>query len=107
VAPVNWLETAQQIITVSQRLDAALRELERDRAERQTFQKEVLDRLLDIDRRIEALGERVTRLETYREADRAAAAAELERFKLQVERARIEFAPLLRPAPSKPGEADH
>jgi hypothetical protein len=93
MAPMNWLETAQHLITASQRVDAALQELERDRAERHAFQQEMLGRFGMIDDRLNGFGDRIARLEAFREADRAAAGAELERFKLQVERARLELAP--------------
>jgi len=97
MAAMNWLETAQNVVTVSQRVDTALRELDRDRTDRKAFQTEVLAQLRELDRRLDAFSDRITRLETFREADRAAAAAELERFKLQVERARLELAPFLTP----------
>ena len=79
-------ELTRSLITT----DTQLRQL---KEEHQKIEREVSQLGLDV----RDLRERVVRLETSREADRAQAAAEIARFKAEVERAELRLTRMLPP----------
>jgi primosomal protein N'' len=97
---MNILETLQKIAATTERLDMALAEIERERAERQRFEDATTARMERLEAQLSEMRERLARLETAREADRSQMAAELARFKAEVERAELRLTRLL-PAQSE------
>ncbi|MDQ3812465.1 MAG: hypothetical protein M3347_00785 [Armatimonadota bacterium] len=88
---MNILETLQHIATTTQRLDAAVAEIERERAERRRFEDAVIARLERLETHIIEIRERLASLEASRDADRSQIAAEIARFKAEVERAELKL----------------
>jgi primosomal protein N'' len=92
---MNILETLQRIAATTQRLDMALAEIDRQRAERQRFEDAVTSRMERLQAQLTEIRERLTRLEASREADRSQMAAELARFMTELERAELRLTRLL------------
>ena len=91
----NILQSLQKLVTLAQRLDAVIKEVQ----ELKTVTTLRIDRA---DGQIADLRERLARLEATREADRMQAQAELARFKAEVERAEMRLNRVLPPtAPEK------
>ena len=107
---LNLLESLQRLFAISERLDEAAREIERERVERQRFVDAAVSRLERLDAHVSELRERLARLEAARDADRAQAAAELARFLAEVEHAEVRIAKRLgsleRPPRALPDEGD-
>ena len=88
-------EPLQRIAATTQRLDMALAEIDRQRAERQRFEDAVTGRMERQQAQIAEIRERLTRLEASREADRSQMAAELARFMTELERAELRLTRLM------------
>jgi predicted nucleic acid-binding Zn-ribbon protein len=92
---IDWVRSLQRLFALSERLDAATAELERERQERQRFVNTVAARPESLDRQLSEIRERITRLEAYREADRSHLDAEISRLKLEAERALMRLSQVL------------
>lgn len=93
----NILQTLQRYATIVQRLDDLA-------AEQREFTKTVVARLERVEAQIADVRERLARLETSRNADRAEMQAEIARFKVEVERAELQMTRLLSP-PDEPTQS--
>lgn len=87
----NILQTLQRYATIVQRLDDLA-------TEQHDFTKTVAARLERLETQLADIRERLARLETSRNADRAEMQADIARFKVEVERAELKLTRLL-PAP--------
>jgi primosomal protein N'' len=96
---VNLLETLQKIAATTERLDAALTAIDRERDARQRLEDVFTGRMERLETHIGEIRERLTRLEAAREADRSQMAADLARFKAEVERAELRLSQLRRSEP--------
>ena len=96
MAAENVLQFLQKLATISYRLDALNDTLERLSAATSVR----LDRLEEQEEQMVDVRERLARLETARDADRAQTQADLARFMAQVERAELRLTGLR----TKPGE---
>jgi primosomal protein N'' len=95
---MNILETLQKIAATTQRLDTAMAEIERERGERERFENAVISRIERLEIQLGEIRERLVRLEVSREADRSQMAAELARFRAEVERAELQLTRILQGA---------
>ena len=86
----NILQTLQRYATIVQRLEDLA-------TEQHEFTKTVATRLDRVETQLADIRERLARLETSRNADRAEMQAEIARFKVEVERAELQFSRLLSP----------
>jgi hypothetical protein len=95
---MNVWEWLKDVAAIAERLDMLAAEIERERAARQRMEEVLMD-----------IRERLTRLEAARDFDRAQMAADLARFKAEVERAELKLSRMLSapsepPAPSEQGK---
>jgi hypothetical protein len=88
----NLFQSFQRLVTIAQRLDALAQRVD-------DFQTIVYARLDRLEGQMVDVRERLARLETVRDADRAQMQADLSRFKAEVERAEMRLARLM-PGPS-------